>query len=407
MKIMPYKIQHKYITFLTAVMAYISNSFTLTLPYVVNQTPFSDLEYSPANLVEANSMLLICQHLGVLIGAIVFSFWVDKKGRLVILLISVFTYSMGTFLGGFINNYYLFLILRFIVGFGLAPEIGIGIVLVCEIFDRRRSSILVAVSAIGGFSAVILLSLAGKYFHWRDIYFSVGISGLLIMISRFASFESDIFTKIKKETFQINSLKTTLKSRNFLFLFLCMPPVYVLTASSTFIVKGLEEAHNIILPKEVLFILFSASAIVGFVLIPFLSQYLRSRLKVFRICLTALIINALIIYFYLSFYETSSNFVLYIVILSNGFFCGYLFEFFIYAVEQFGTNRRGSATTLLFAFGRSSVFVFSLLIQLVNNLIYKNLLNTIISIEMPIFLIALWVVFNISEDYNKNLDFVD
>jgi hypothetical protein len=227
------------------------------------------------------------------------------------------------------------------------------------------------------------------------------------MISRFTSFESDIFTKIKKENFQINALKTTLKSRNFFLLFLCLPPIYVLSASSTFIIQGLAEVHHIILPKEILFVYFTTGAMVGFIFIPFLSKYLRSRLRVFKICISALIGNALITYLYLSYCETNSKLVLYLVILSNGFFCGYLFEFFIYAVEQFGTNRRGSATTLLFAFGRSSVFLFSLLIQLLNKLVFKNLLNTIMSIEIPIFLLAIWAILNLSEVYNRDLDFTD
>ena len=391
---------------MTAILAYFSNSFSLALPYAINESPFAYLQYSPTDLVLANVAVLVCQHLGILIGAIVFSFWVDKKDRLFILLISVFTYSFGTFLGGFVSNYYLFLVLRFVVGFGLAPEMGIGIVLICEIFSRKESSFLVAISAIVGFSALIVLTFSGQFFFWRDIYFSVGICGLLIMILRFASFDSDIFTKIKKENFHINPIKSTLKSLNFLLLLLCMLPVFVIIASSTFIVQELVQVHHIILTKKVLLIYFTTSAMVGFLLMPILSRFLKSRVQVSTICISLLMINAILTYFYITYFEIKSS-LIYIVIISKGFFCGYLFEFYIYAIEQFGTNRRGSATTLLFALGRSSVFIFTLLIQFVNNQIYQNLLNTLITIQMPVFLIAIWAVLNLKETYNKDLDFID
>lgn len=121
-----------------AILGYFSNSFIVNLPYVISDPPFLDLRFSPANLVDANLYLLIIQHLGILVGALVFSFWVDKKSRLFILLVSVFTYSFATFLGGLVNNYYLFLLLKFITGFGLAPELGIGMVLVSELFERKK-----------------------------------------------------------------------------------------------------------------------------------------------------------------------------------------------------------------------------------------------------------------------------
>jgi MFS family permease len=404
---MTLKIQHRYVTLLTAILAYFSNSFTFTLPYVISEVPFVDLQHSPQSTVEANTMLIICQHLGILAGALFFSFWVDKKGRLFILLISVFTYSFGTFLGGLVDNYYWFLGLRFVVGFGLAPELGIGIVLISEIFARNKTSLYVAMIAIFGFLAVIILNITGKYFYWRDIYFSVGIIGLIIMITRFASFESDLFTKIKKEYYQTNALLSTIKSPNFLWLILCMLPVYVITACSTFVISGLEEVGNVTLKKEIMIIMYSSSAILGFVAMPILSYYFRSRLLIFKISIISLLINALLTLLYLQSSRNHELLALYGIIISNGLFSGYLFEFFIYALEQFGTNRRGSATTLLFAFGRSSVFMFSILIPVFNAHIFKNILNTLLFLEILVFSLAIWAIVHLRETFNKDLDFTD
>lgn len=49
------------------------------------------------------------------------------------LFILVFLYSLCTLFGGLVTNYYLFVLLRFLVGLGLSAELGVGLVLICEV----------------------------------------------------------------------------------------------------------------------------------------------------------------------------------------------------------------------------------------------------------------------------------
>lgn len=49
-----------------------------------------------------------------------------------------------------------------------------------------------------------------------------------------------------------------------------------------------------------------------------------------------------------------------------GIFVSYQFELLTLTIEQFGTNQRALATTLVFGVGRASVFLFSLLIPVIN-----------------------------------------
>ena len=399
----------KYITLLTASLAYFSNSFVVNLPFVLSEPPLIDFGIASNNLVFSNTILLVFQNLGILTGALVFSFWADKKGRLFILLVSVFIYSFCTFLGGIVNNYYLFVALRFAVGFGLAPEIGMGIVLVGEIFPRKKSSFFVAIIAVFGFSGVLFLSYFSKIFSWRDIYISVGLGGLLIMMARFASFESDLFLKLKQENEHLIHIFKTIKSRKFGFLLLGMLPIYVITSGSTFLVSEIFSNYKMVIQKNNLTMAFALGAILGLTILPILTNTIKSRKKIFLFCFVSLL--AISAFTSLNGYLGNSGLhtvgYFYTVCFSYGFFSGYLFEFFIFAMEHFGTNRRGSATTLLFSLGRSSVLFFSLGIPFLNFNIFHNFLNTLFFIESIVSILAIYAIFQLKENFNKNLDFTD
>ena len=110
---------------------------------------------------------------------------------------SIFIYSFGTFLTGFVTNLNLFFVLKFIIGFGLSPELGIGIILVSEIYKPYKRSLVVALIGCFGFLAVIGIGMLVKYLDWRDLYIGVGLFGILIMFLRFSTIESDLFLKMK------------------------------------------------------------------------------------------------------------------------------------------------------------------------------------------------------------------
>lgn len=403
------KIDNKNITLVTSILAYFSNSFIVNLPYVIGDSVLSDLQIAPDKMVFSNMLILIFQSLGILAGSLIFSFWADVKGRLFILFTSVFIYSLGTFLGGFVTDFNTFLVLKFIVGIGLAPELGIGVVLISEIFSRSKTSLYVAMIAIFGFSAVVVLSISAKYFDWRNIYFVAGLGGLLIMLARFATFESDIFMNIKKDNDGLSSILNTLKSRKFYLLLFGLLPIFVITAGSTFLTSEIYHSYQMFIKKDTLTICFALGAISGFILIPILTNYFKSRRLIFKICFFSLL--------FISVFTSINGFLgekglhsipyFYIIVFLYGLSSGYLFEFLIFAIEQFGINKRGSATTLLFSVARSSVFLFSILISNINIFLFKNFLNTLLFIESFVFILAIWAIFKLDETFNKDLNFTD
>jgi MFS transporter, putative metabolite:H+ symporter len=393
-------IQPRYLTLLTAGLAYFANVFCVNLTYVFKEEPFIDLGFTKQQLVAANSNLLVFQHIGIFLGVIIFGSLADRKGRMAMLFISVFTYSLGTLLSGLVHNYHLFVFLRFIVGLGLASELAIGLVLVCEIFSKEKRTISVIFIAICGFLGMFLLSILAKSFHWRTLYIGGGLLGLAVMLFRFSTFESDIFVKTNDSTLKKTPIFSVLKDRKIYYLILSILPTYLITASSVFIGANYFKKLQITTGQSLMF--FSLGAGVGFVVVGMIARKIKSRKKTMIFCMVSLLILAFS-------YVLFKPLIHHIFLVTNflfGIFVSYHFELLTLTIEQFGTNLRAMATTLVFGVGRASVFLFSLLIPLIDTA-FNDYLHTIVFLDCIVFGIGIWSISKIKEEYGKDLNFVE
>lgn len=397
------QIPPKYLTLFTAGLAYLSNVFTVNLPYVLKDSPLIEFGFSKAELIKANANILFFQHLGILIGAVVFGMMADKKGRLFLLFTSVFIYSIGTLAGGLSQNYYIFVFFRFVVGLGLAAELGIGLVLISEVFPQEKRSIAVLFIALMGFFGMFLVGALASHFYWRNLYIIGGIISFLIMLLRFGTFESDIFLAIKNEDKNKVSIFHLLKNKKFLYLVLIILPTYLITAGSIFIGSLIIKKYNLTFDGSVTIIYFALGSLFGFIGLSFLSKYLKSRKKTVTICIIALMICSII--FALNSYNLP--FTIPLLNFAIGIFASYIFELLTITMEQFGTNYRALATTLVFGIGRSSVVFFSILIPIFDKAVFNNYLYTLLTLDVIIFGIALWAINQIKENYNRDLQFIE
>jgi MFS transporter, putative metabolite:H+ symporter len=400
---MKVKIPPKYLTLLTAGLAYLSNVFTVNLPYVLKEKPLLEFGFKQSELIDANAQILAFQHLGILIGAIVFGIMADKKGRLFLLFTSVFIYSIGTLAGGLAQNYYLFVFFRFIVGLGLAAELGIGLVLVSEIFPQEKRSLAILFIAIMGYFGMFLVGILASHFYWRNLYLCGGLGSFLIMILRFGTFESDIFLAIKKDDKDKVSIINLIKEKKFLYLILSILPTYLITAGSIFAGSYLIKNGNLDFKTGIMILYFSLGAILGFIAFVFMSKFFKSRKKTIQLCILTLMVLSAIFSFNKS-YTTTTLLILFILL---GLFSAYLFELLTITMEQFGTNYRALATTLVFGIGRSSVFVFSIIIPIFDKAFFNNYLYTLFAINLIVFSIAIWAINQIKEEYNRDLQFLE
>ena len=62
----------------------------------------------------------------------------SNKNICIVLIFSIILYSVATLLNAFVHDVHLYGLLRFIAGFGLAGELGIGVTLVSEILPKEK-----------------------------------------------------------------------------------------------------------------------------------------------------------------------------------------------------------------------------------------------------------------------------
>ncbi len=147
---------------------------------------------------------------------------------------------------------------------------------------------------------------------------------------------------------------------------------------------------------------FSLGAGIGFILLGVLARKIRSRKKVIIFCTISLILLAFS-------YVVAKPIIHHIFLITNflfGIFVSYQFELLTLTVEQFGTNQRALATTLVFGVGRASVFLFSLLIPVIN-ILFNDFLYSILLLDCIVFFLGIWSISKIKEEYGRDLNFTE
>ena len=144
---------------------------------------------------------------GMLIGGIIWGIIGDKKGRLSVLFGSILMYSIANILNGFVTNVEQYTVLRFISGFGLAGELGVGITLVSETLSTKNrgygatfvATIGVFGAVVAGFASEIIETQLKIAESWRYSFFIGGGLGIILLLMRLGVYESGMFEAIKKE----------------------------------------------------------------------------------------------------------------------------------------------------------------------------------------------------------------
>jgi AAHS family 4-hydroxybenzoate transporter-like MFS transporter len=147
--------------------------------------------------------LLSIGHLGVMIGAIVFSMLADKIGRRPVLIYATLFFAVLTIATAFAENVQQMLWLRFIAGLGLGSIIPNATALVGEYSPKRtRVAWVMCITmgftlgaAIGGFVANALIPTFG----WRSVFVFGGVVPLIVAIGMFIGMpESLQFLAVRK-----------------------------------------------------------------------------------------------------------------------------------------------------------------------------------------------------------------
>ena len=365
---------------IVAALGYFVDIYDLVLFSVEWRDSLRDLmgHHVAMDIIEKKGkFLLSTQMAGMLIGGIIWGIIGDKKGRLSVLFGSILMYSIANILNGFVTNVEQYTVLRFISGFGLAGELGVGITLVSETLSTKNrgygatfvATIGVFGAVVAGFASEIIETQLKIAESWRYSFFIGGGLGIILLLMRLGVYESGMFEAIKKERVSrgnfIGLVTNKESGKKFLSIVLATIPVwYVMGILITFCSTLLEEMGATFEAKSSTAIAFAYIGItVGDLASGLLSQYLKSRKKVMFIFVALLAISTTV---FLTTAHLSETWFLTITLIM-GFFTGYWAVFITTASELFGTNIRATATTSAPNFVRGSVILLTYL-----SIVFKN-----------------------------------
>jgi len=343
-----------------AALGYFVDIYDLILVSIVRKPSLSALGVPADQLLTEGFSILNWQMAGMLFGGIFFGILGDKKGRLQILFGSITLYSLATLANGFVQDLFVYKVLRVIAGIGLAGELGAGITLVSELLPARLRGYGTMIVASVGVSGAVVGNLVAKHLSWRHAFWVGGGLGLLLLVLRIRVHESGMFAHMKASGVARGDFFSLFKRwerfTRFLASILIAVPIWVANAilvlGSPEFAQMLGVTGPISAGDAVAF--FYGGLVIGDVSSGVLSQLVGSRKKVV-LAFQGMLVVAYALYFLVGHGASPAVFLALCGLL--GITSGYWAIFATVAAEQFGTNIRATVATTVPNFVRGLVVV--------------------------------------------------
>jgi MFS family permease len=393
-----------------ASLGYFVDIYDLILFGIVKNPSLTDLGLTdPQALFSRGNFILSMQMAGMLLGGIVWGVLGDKRGRLSILFLTILLYSVANIANGFITTIEQYSWLRFLAGFGLSGELGIGVTLVSEVMSSEKRGLGASIVSGIGIVGAVFAFLVAERFNWRTAYWTGGGLGLLLLILRIAVFESGMYEKTRSQQISKGNFFAlfTAKKRFRKFLFatlLALPTWYTVSVLAINAPSFASEALHIsgTIKGSTSVMLHYIGASLGSFLFGYLSMRFRSRKKAI-ILATSTIAVFTAVYFSLS---GAQAFWFYLVLFLLGIPMGGLWATFVAAAsEQFGTNMRATVTTTAPNFVRGGTILITYMLGALTPVV--GLWSSGVIVGILFIGIALLSVFLTEETYGKDLDYVE
>jgi len=403
-------------TVFVAALGYFVDIFDLTLFGVLRVSSLKDLNLTPEQITNIGLNILSIQMLGMLIGGILWGVIGDKIGRKFSMFGSILTFSLANIANAFIIDVNQYTILRFIAGIGLAGQLGSAITLVSELAEKEKRGYYNTVIAALGLLGAIFASLLSFIFHWRTMYFIGGFLGLILLLLRYNTLESEIFKekdKITKKEFLVNKKKNPNEFfkyiKNLFMLFLRyirilvvgIPIWFVFSILLTFSPEVSQAINKGFTANPAISLMLGYIGVsLGDILAGIMSQKLKSRKKPIFIFLILLSINVL---FYI--YISHNLMIFYFFNLTLGILSGYWVLFLTIGAEEFGTNIRSTVVNTLPNFVRGSVYLIVIIFKSIKDSL--GFINSTLIIGFSFIILAIISLIFIKETFAKDLHFFE
>jgi putative MFS transporter len=394
---------------IVAALGYFVDIYDLILFGIVKNPSLTDLGINSSDaLFTKGNFLLNCQMAGMLLGGIFFGVLGDKRGRLSTLFITISLYSLANIGNGFVQTYQQYAFFRFLAGFGLSGELGVGITLVSEVMSKESRGLGASFVSGIGIAGAGLAFLVVEKFNWRVAYWTGGGMGLILLLLRVAVYESGLYEKTRGQDVkrgQFLSLFTDIfRFRRFMLCVLAAIPTWftvsVLAINSTSFAEVLHISGTIKGSTSVMLHYIGAS--IGSFLFGYISQWIRSRRKTIMIAIGMMAVFTFV-YFLLS---DSRALYFYSTLFFLGIPMGGLWAVFMTTTsEQFGTNLRATVTTSAPNFVRGSTILITFLLEYLG--VRTGLYHAGIIVGIIFLGTALVASYFIPETFGKELDYTE
>ncbi|MDZ4677459.1 MAG: MFS transporter [Oligoflexia bacterium] len=393
---------------IVAALGYFVDVYDLLIFSILRIPSLKALNVPEDQLLSTGVHLLNMQMAGMLLGGIFWGVLGDKRGRLSVLLGSIFLYSIANIANGFVTTIPMYAFLRFIAGVGLAGELGAGITLVSELMPKETRGYGTTIVATVGVAGAVFAAIVGEYLDWKSAYIVGGALGLGLLALRIAVSESGMFHGLKKRTDikrgdLIALLNSKERAKRYLSCILVGAPIWfvigVLVTFSPEFGREFGIVEKVSAGRAVMFCYIGLVA--GDLASGLLSQMLKSRRKVLFIFITLTGLSIVLFLFTRS--QTAQN--LYYMCFPLGFAVGYWSVFVSNAAEQFGTNLRATVTTTVPNFVRGAVVPITFGFEYLKaplGIVYSAL-----AIGVVCLIVAYLSLLPLKESFGKDLDYIE
>lgn len=395
-------------TFIVAALGYFVDVYDLVLFGVVRVPSLKGIFVADNELMNVGVYLINCQMTGIILGGILWGILGDKRGRISVLLGSIFLYSIANILNAFVTNVEQYAFLRFIAGLGLAGEVGAAITLVSEILSPKTRGIGTAILSAFGILGAVVSGLVSDLMTWKTAYLVGGCMGMFLLVMRMTVSESGLYEAIKSRTnLRRGDLRILFSSRKrfikYLQVILVGIPIwYIIGIIITFspeISRSLGMKDPVSAGKSIMYCYVGLC--VGDLLSGLFSQIFKNRRKIIFYFLIAALALATWILFSRNLNVT--QFYFFCTLL--GFTAGYWSVFITMVAETFGTNIRATVTITVTNFVRGSVILLTFFLQALKE--HLSLEFSAWLVGVMVFALSIFSLSRLVETFGKNLDFVE
>lgn len=394
-------------TVIISALGYFVDMFDITLFGVVRVGSMQALGItSVEEMIQVGVKLYNWQMGGMLLGGIFWGVLGDKKGRHTVLYASILMYSLANIFNAFVTEVWQYEALRFLAGVGLAGELGAAVTLVAESLNKEDRGLATTLIATLGMTGSLCAALVGKYFAWNHAYLIGGILGLLLLVARFKSFDSEMFKKLKHSNVKRGNLKLLFAPKRavlYLSAVLVGVPIYFITAILMTLAPEVTSELSLKTPVTAADALIygSIGLAVGDLASGLLSQWMRSRKKAIGFFLVTALTLMII---YMNAHGASDTFI-YLLCFLLGTCAGYWAVLVTTAAEQFGTDIRSTVATTVPNFVRGSGMIIATSFLIIKP--HFTIVQSVLLIGGIVFGLAFLALFLMKETFGRDLDFLE